>query len=1032
MQRILGLDLGVNSVGWALVETDGKAQGAVVAAGVRVFEAGMEGDISAGRGESRAAKRRSARQMRRQLDRRRRRRQRMVHLLQRAGLLPPGEADDIFPDVDRRLFERHKDIAGVPPDRLAHTVPYYLRARALDARLEPDELARVLYHLVQRRGFNSNRRGGGEDDKEKGEVKKAIGELRKEMEAAGARTLGEYYASLDPRERRIRKRWTDRKMYFDEFNAIMDAQAKHHPGIITPEFRAQADKIIFYQRPLKSAANLVGWCELEENRRRAPWALLDAQSFRLIQMVDSTRIQTLDGTERKLTPEERELLIEALETGGDLTVAKAKTTLGLKSKEVRFNWEEGGEKRFVGNRTRAKIAPLFGDKWDALTKEERDQVVEDLRTFQKKEPLIKRARGKWGLSPEDAEKFGELELEDGYCSHSRQAIAKLLPLMRGGKDYATAKKELYGDVLSRAETGDMLPPVDDAMPYLRNPTVHRVLTEVRKVVNAVVARHGKPDLVRIELARDIRTSKKRRQEATKKNRANELKRKGAKEVLKEIGIHNPSRDDILRVLLFDECNKECPYTGRPISMSRLFGPAPEFDIEHIVPFSRCFDDSYMNKTLCYHEENRNVKRNQTPFEAYSHDPENWETILQRVGNFQGDAAKVKLAKFKAEEIEGLDEFADRQLNDTRYASSLAAGYIGILYGVRGDQRGVKRVQPTRGGVTAFLRMAWDMNSILGDGGLKQRNDHRHHAVDAIAVALTSPGTIKRLSDAAEHPRRDRRVFEDMPPPWPGFWQDARNAVAAIVVSHRPSRRVRGGLHDETNYGCPRPGPNGGQVVHYRMPLESLKAPAVAKIVDDKVREAVQAKLEELGGDLKKFKDPANHPRLPSGVPVHRVRIRTAVKTLPVGKDPTRYVAPGANSHLEIIEQQGAGEKAKWTWRLVSRFEALQRHRRKEPVVNRNVGEGERFLYTVSSKDMLEADAEGGSRRLLVVRAISEGEIECVEANDARTSKELRQRSPDDADKKTKRIRFSSAERLRQIGARKISVTPLGETRRAND
>ena len=285
---VLGLDLGAGSVGWAAVGIkDGKLR-EVLRAGARVFEAGMEGDIPSGRAESRNKNRRDARQMRRQTDRRRRRLANVFRILQEAGLLPPGDRATLLPDFDRTLYAKYKEVlacAGRPVEALAHVLPYWLRARALDEKLDAHELGRALYHLAQRRGFLSNRKAQKKKEEDEGKVKSGITDLEKSIEQAGTRTLGEYFAGLDPQQARIRNRYTSRAMYESEFRAIWAAQKPHHPDLLTGELESRVHKAMFYQRPLKSAAGLVGRCELEDDQRRAPWALCAAQRFSMMVIV---------------------------------------------------------------------------------------------------------------------------------------------------------------------------------------------------------------------------------------------------------------------------------------------------------------------------------------------------------------------------------------------------------------------------------------------------------------------------------------------------------------------------------------------------------------------------------------------------------------------------------------------------------------------------------------------------------------------------------------------------------------------------
>jgi len=1038
---VLGLDIGPNSLGWALLDEEGKR---IVSAGVRVFEAGLDSLEKDGKGESRNLERRSARLIRRQLERRSRRLAKTAHVLQAAGLLPPGDTSTA--EARHRFFEA----LDAQMDS-----PYGLRARALDEKLEPYELGRALYHLAQRRGFLSNRRESSraKDDEDEGIVKEGISRLQAEIESGCFRSLGEYFATLKRQEQRIRSRYTSRKMYQDEFALIWQAQKKHYPAVLTDELRESVHHAIFHQRPLKSAKHLVGKCELEKGRRRAPWALLDAQRFRYLQRVNDLELTQPD--ERPLTPDERQKLLDYLELHGDTTFGKARKHLGFKNSgkgAVKFNLEAGGEKNLPGNRTASKLAKVFGEKrWAGMSAEERNAVVEDMLSIVKPEALKRRAMRHWGLDEAAADELCAVKLEGDYCNFSRKALRKLLPLLEQGLRLNKAIKQLYPDRWAyEGKPVDELPPLrkceDPYLSEMRNPIVMRSLTEVRRVVNAIVAKHGKPAEIHIEMARQLRQSSRQRAETTKRIRFNEKKRKDACEkIAQEAGITEPTQTDILKVLLADECGWICPYTGKNISVIDLVGPHPQFDIEHIIPYERCLDDSFANKTLCEAEENREVKRNRTPYEAY-HGTDRWDQIIHRVKGFKSHSAKGKLFRFTADEKEVgefIDRFTNRQMNDTRYSSKVAKKYLGLLYGgVDDDGIDANRkrcVQATSGGVTAVLRRAWGLNSILG-GGEKTRDDHRHHAVDAIAIALTDPAKVKALNNAAvdtmERMRRARSV--KLPEPWDGLLEEARTKIRGITVSHRVDRRVRGPLHQETFYSPPKLDENGKKLVRVRKPLNAIGARDVASIVDPAVRAAVENRLRQLGEtDPKKaFKDAANLPRHKNGHRIKSVRlVRPGEAVLPVGQGHrTRWVMPDRNHHMEIVEvvvkdkkgnikrDKDGNPEVKWEGHVVSMLEAYQRLGRKEPVVKRDWGEGKKFLFSLAGGDAIQLEKEEGNPELFVVRTVPQSlQIHFVPINDARTLLEI-----------GKVGLTGYPETLRKWKCRKVAVNPLGEVHYQND
>lgn len=1037
-QWVLGLDLGASSIGWALIEQDGGEYTRIIDTGSRVFEAGVEGDMEAGQEKSRAADRRAARLTRRQADRRARRRRRVATALQEAGLLPPGDVKaeqarhELLHALDRELHAAWT--ARLSPDARAglDQLPYFLRARALDEPLEPFALGRALYHLSERRGFLSNRRSP-KDDKEEGVVKKGISELNELMHAAGARTLGEYFAGLDPHEKRIRQRWTARRMYLDEFDAIWAAQAPHHPEILTDAFRKRLHDAIFFQRPLRSQKGLVGKCELEPGRRRAPMSLLEAQRFRLLQKVNDLRLIGPDFQDRPLTEEERAVTLDLLDRQQEVKFTALRKALKT-GRGWSFNLEKGDETRLMGNVTAAKLRAVFGDRWDAFSETDKDRVLADLRSYNKDEALKRRGMRAWGLDEEKAAAFAQLRLEDDYCRISRTALRKLVPLMEQGVAYMTARDRVYGKDYGSIPT-NTLPPLNsaDCPIELRNPAVHRALTELRKVVNALVDRYGKPDYVRIELARDLKRSRKEREQMSRKNRQNEKGRdKARRRIIAEAGIQRPTRDAIQRVVLAEECGWTCPYTGRTIGMSALIGEHSQFDIEHIIPYSRCLDNSFANKTLCYHEENRHAKRNRTPFEAYGHDEQRWHEILERVRRFTGpkELVEAKLRRFRTETLEDFADFTSRHLTDTRYVSTLAADYLAMLYGGQIDANGVRRIQAGRGQITSDLRLAWGLNNVLGTNDTKSRDDHRHHAVDAIVIALTDARTVKALSTANEKAgaagRRDWRRL--VPPPWDAFQKDVIAAVGRIVVSHRTGIPVHGAFHEETYYGRPRTDERGKPYVHIRKSVQALSASDIAAIVDPAVRRAVVAQLERMGGDPRKaFDKPENHPVLRTkdgrAIAIHKVRIRRGLSTFPVGrKHRERFVVPAGNHHIEIIEQLDGKRAGRWEDIVVDRYEAEQRLKRREPIVQRDHGPDKRFVMSLSPGDLLELDTKEGGRALYVVRGVAKRDITYCSIYDARLKKDIMAAGDWG--------RVQSMATFAALHPQKVIITPLGEVRRA--
>ncbi|HPU97455.1 MAG TPA: type II CRISPR RNA-guided endonuclease Cas9, partial [Candidatus Hydrogenedentes bacterium] len=1002
--------------------------------------------------ESRAVARRKARQLRRQGKRRVMRMIKVGELLQKAGLLPPGnlrdsvERDTLFKVLDRTLREQYADrgfdAAGLDGIR---GIAYFLRARALYEPLEPYALGRAIYHLAMRRGFLSNRKAPMKKDEEEGEVKKGISELEQEIRAKGALTLGEYFYKVDPvQEKRIRKRWTARQMYQQEFEIILARQQEFGSISLAPKTVRKLYKAIFRQRPLKSQRGTVGPCSLEPKETRAPWHSLLAQEFRLLQKINDLKLISPEQEKRKLTEEERKKLYDYLMEHAEISFPALLRELGLKSRDGwAINLTSGEETRLKGNEVASRLIEIFGrDRWLSMSDAEKAQLINELNSNIKDAKLLRRAREVWKLDEENAQKLVSLRLPQGYCSLSRTALKKIVPLMRQGLDYATAVEQAYGKRNHRIY--DLLPPFLDVDRTLRSPVVIRTLTETRKVVNEIIRKFGKPDRIHIELAREMKQSRKRREKRMKEMREREKQRSAAREAIKNNLRLDPnaiSARDIEKWLLAEECGWICPYSGKAINYHNLFGPQAEFDIEHILPYSKSLDNSFVNKTLCHREWNLR-KGNRTPAQAFKDTPE-WPAMLQRVRAFRPLAAvnkpqftpkghpdiASKLELFMKEEIP--PDFVDQKMNDTRHASVAAKRYLELLYPQ--DER-LKRIKAFSGGVTAELRKCWKLNSILGDpespDPRKNRADHRHHAIDALVLALATPGMVKYLSDAVEKQQQCQRSIRGyqkwVEEPWSGFLDDVRNAVSAIVVSHRVDHRLQGQLHDDTFYSPPRVDENGKTYHVVRKPLDGTFDDKKAKRIEDpKIRSIVLQHLEAHGNDPKKaFNAPANHPRI-NGVPIHAVRIRDYVKPEKIGKAfCPRYALTDSNHHMEVIEEKDKKGNPVWKGIVVSRYEAMQRKHRGEPIIQRDHGEGKRFVCSIASGDMFSyREKESGPILVGKVRCISDQNIEFVSIYDARKQKEIKS---DDGWKKR------SINILRTMNFQKVTVSPIGEVYPAND
>lgn len=989
----LGLDLGTNSLGWAAVKLDADAQPcAIMALGARIFDAGYL--IEKSKESSVAAPRREARHARRQTERRMRRNRRLFRALQRAGLLPdggsktPGERHAVLVSLDSRLRSVHAECGLLGP--------YFLRARALDHRLDPHDLGRALYHLAQRRGYWRLKGAPLEEDemplrgdeevetrprkpmrpKKLGKVDGGIAKLRADLLASGKRTVGEYLASLNPHAERIRgpQRYTSRRMVFDEFNAIWESQAPHHPGRLTVPLRRQIKHIIFSQRPLRSTREFIGACEFEPGQQRAPKALIAAQRFRMLQRMNDLRVIEPGRSARNLDPPERAKVLAHLEMTGDARVSRIiEDVLGM-PEGTRLNLGDGApaEASIKGDRTSAKLARSLGiEFWSQRSSAQREALVEALLTIPTERAIERHGRRAWDMDEAQAKKFAAIEPEPGHLGISRRALRKLVPRLEAGEPYMTAARATYPQHFMPRDPVRELPPVAQWQADIRNPVVTRALTELRHVVNALIRKYGKPALVRVELARDLKRSRKDRVEMRWETGRRERERETARTLIREVrGIPVDaylSALDTEKALLLKELGEpaQCPYCGRAISPIDALTDEATCEVDHIIPFSRCLDDSLGNKVLACRDCNQRKGR-RAPREAFGDTPA-WEGIVARIRRWgqDGDARRGKHRRFhmsKDQIDEARDAFTARQLNDTRYASRLSREYLSLLFGGLWDEEGSRRVSATAGQATAYFRNGWSLNGLLSDGPRKTRDDHRHHAVDALVVALTSERQLQGLGMEASRleGRQERRQLLrkalTLAPPWQGFAEDARAAVDNIVVSSRVRRRIRGKLHADTNY---RP--------------------------DGSLRRKPNSKTSVVVvGDAER----------------------------------KRWVAPASNHHVVVFE--ATDRRGKTTWKLGQPVTTLEAHRRKSSggaVVRRDI-DGGRFLFSLCKGDVVRATKLEGEP-LLIVESVSDRDLQCWPLASAIAIAERTKEARND-------WRYRSGSRMQADGWEKVEITVLGD------
>ena len=894
-KHVLGLDLGVGSIGWCLIALDAQGDPAeILGMGSRVVPLTNLGDDKAfSKGEAFTAnqKRTARRTMRRGFARYQLRRYRLRRELEKVGMLPDAAL------IQLPLLEL-----------------WELRERAATAgrRLTLPELGRVLCHINQKRGYRHVKSDaaaivGDEGEKKKDSNGAYLAGIRANDEKLQDehKTMGQYFAEQLRRNQsesptggisyRIKDQIFSRQRYIDEYDQIMAAQRVHYPDILTDEFiRMLRDEVIFMQRPLKSCKHLVSLCEFEKQEkvmrvqqddgkggrklveRRvkfgpkvAPKSSPLFQLCRIYEAVNNIRLTRPDGSPRDITPEECAKIVAHLQSSASLSFAALKKLLKEKALIADQLTSKSGLK---GNSTRVALAaalqpyPQYHHLLDMeletrmmtvqLTDEETGEVTERevavvtdsyvhqplyrlwhiLYSIEERDAMRRALITQLGMKEEDLD-GGLLDqlyrldfVKPGYGNKSAKFICKLLPQLQQGLGYSEACTAV-GYRHSNSPTSEEITEriLLEKIPLLqrnelRQPLVEKILNQMINLVNALKAEYG-VDEVRVELARELKMSREERERMARNNKDREERNKEVAARIRQCGLY-PTKPRIQKYMLWEEAGRQCLYCGRSIEEEQCLN-GDDMEVEHIIPKSVLYDDSYGNKTCACHECNQ-TKGNRTALEYIR--AKGWEAeYMERINDL---LKEKKISYSKHQRLRWLKEdipsdFLERQLRLTQYISRQAMAIL---------QQGIRRVSASEGGVTARLRSLWGYGKILHTLNLdrydsmgetervsregeateelrikdwSKRMDHRHHAIDALVVACTRQSYIQRLNRLSSEFGREDKKKEDQEAQEQQATETGRlsnlerwltqrphfsvrtvsDKVAEILISYRPGQRV---------------------------------------------------------------------------------------------------------------------------------------------------------------------------------------------------------------------------------------------------
>ena len=747
----IGLDIGIGSVGWAVLENNPATEepSRILKLGVRTFSP----NEIAKTGESTAKARREKRGLHRRTRRRAFRMQRLKNLISKTFNI----------DVE---FELNK---------LKNIDVYMLRATALDEKKSYGEIAKIILNIAKRRGFQSNRKSGamGEDGVLLGAIKANADFLQKE----GYRTIGEAIFK-DERFKEnenfynVRNHGGDYKNCFartdliSEMNLILTKQKEFGNSQITDEFIEKVIYIFSKQRNFDegpgegspySARFDIGKCTFlgKEGELRAPKASFTFEYFTALSKINSLKIN-----DKELTLEQKQILYDYILKNKELKFERVRKLLGLEINQT-FNLcryvsknkkgEEPLTEEQVVSQSEKTVMLKMNNSYNIRAKLGLDSAIENkelinevalmltiCKSDARIDEYIENSKLLKDLSQEQKTAIKELNF-DKVGSLSIKAMEKITPFLEQGERYDVALKNAVFNHSSfehekhKFLKGDF---VDERLKDVTSNVVKRAVNQTIRILNEIIKEYGSPQFVTIELARELSNNFSERNKIIKKQEQNFINNEKAKEDLAEkFKLTKVTHFDLIKYRLYEDQDGKCMYSGKPIDINRLYEPN-YVQVDHVLPYSRSMNDSYNNKVLVLTDENQN-KRNQTPFEWFGKDDTKWNAFVARVNLLKNREKKRFLLKENFGEEQSA-EFIERNLNDTKYMAKFMLNLIQDYLEMTPSKKYKKVVRSVNGAVTSYLRKFWGINKIREDGDV-------HHAIDAAVIATATGGQIQKIT-----------------------------------------------------------------------------------------------------------------------------------------------------------------------------------------------------------------------------------------------------------------------------------------------
>ncbi len=781
----LGLDVGIKSVGWCVLECDENGEPIQInALNSRIFDAAEQPKT----GASLAEPRRNARGLRRRIRRKSFRLERIRKLFSENGI---------------ELFETQDDLICLK-DEYKNLDVVKLRSDALDKKLTEAEFARVLYSLARHRGFKSNKREGAKDSDE-GKLLGSIRKSEEEMRESGMRTRGEQlYKKYLMEGKPVHNKGGDysmcvsRDILVKEIELLFEKQKEFGNNFATDENKEKYLDIFLSQRnfdegPGKGSqytgSHDVKKCEIYRDEDVAAKGTYTSEWATIYQKINNLSI-ICGGDRRRLSNEERQIAVELAKKVEKVTYKAFRKAIKLdddyRFSALNYSEKKKSDKKKNEGESKSDVVEI-NDVVDSLACEDSEFItaknsnkivkalndnlksdielideIAEICTKYKSENLFRSAIAEskiigGRLDEETIEKLSKIDMK-GYGHLSLHVLREILPYLEEGMVYSDAMQTAgHNHSEHNFEKQKFLgtKEVYDAIGGVTSLVVKRALSQTVKVIDAVIRQYGSPYAINIELARDMSKTKKERDIIKQENDARAAKNEAIRENIAKLNA-KPTATNVLKYKLYEEQDHKCAYSMETLDINHLFEDG-YYEIDHIIPYSRSFDDSFNNKVLVLKRENQN-KRNSTPVEYFERIGRDYDEVLAFWKAVYQKRNRKKLEFLQKKEINE-SEWKNRALNDTRYASRMLANLIKdyLLFDEKSKDK-YGRVETVKGAITSYLRRFWGVQKIREDGD-------KHHAVDAAIIACVTPKTknkIERYNQIKESRkmRNGQYVLED--------------------------------------------------------------------------------------------------------------------------------------------------------------------------------------------------------------------------------------------------------------------------------